>query len=244
MILLTSNLPLCSFCWGVTSLGELWERKEKCERYKGDWREDFLTSPTTKRTSDSRFLFSLTFFWREAVEPWGLCVCLGYDLMGKSMWHLGCFCKCYLGAWLSGKSQVGGLVLAQVLANTGFPFLNSSVVLQWPDEAMHKTKHEVAQKYQQKYLEGGLSSWLTWVLFKVPPAPWDSVASENGLACAVGTSTILLGTESYEVLWCLWSQKIIVMLTLTSACFPWEGFQYAAFVKPTAIFQSAAFIRQ
>lgn len=33
-----------------------------------------------------------------------------------------------------------------------------------------------------------------------PPAPWDSVASEHGLACAVGTSTVLLGTEDYEVL--------------------------------------------
>lgn len=143
--------------------------------------------PTTKRASDSEFLFSLTFSWREAVEPWGLCIYLGCDLLGKSMWHLSCFCKCCLGTCLWGwdKSQVGGLVLAQVLTNTGFPFLYSPVVLQWPDEAIHKTKCEVAEKYQQKNLEGGLSLWLTWLLFKVPPAPWDSVASEHGLACAV-----------------------------------------------------------
>lgn len=90
--------------------------------------------------------------------------------------------------------------MAQVLTNTGFPFLDSPVVLQWPDEAMHKTKCEVAKKYQQKNLEGGLSLWLTWAPFKVPPAPWDSVASVNGLARAVGTSTVLLGMENCEVL--------------------------------------------
>lgn len=110
-----------------------------------------------------QFLFSLTFFWREAVEPWGLCGFLGYDLLGKNMWHLSCFGKYCSGAWLWGwdKSQVHGLVLAQVLTNTGFPFLDSPVMLQWPDEAIHKTKCEVAEKYQQKNLEGGLSLWLT-----------------------------------------------------------------------------------
>lgn len=108
--------------------------------------------PTTKRVSNWEFIFSLTLFWRAAVESWGLCVYLGYDLLGKSMWHLSCFCKCYLGAWLWGsdKSQVGGLVLAQVLTNTEFPFLDSPVVLQWPDEAVHKTKCEVAENTSKK----------------------------------------------------------------------------------------------
>lgn len=47
--------------------------------------------------------------------------------------------------------------MAQVLTNTGFPFLDSPIVLQWPDEATHKTKCEVAENYQQKNLEGRLS---------------------------------------------------------------------------------------
>lgn len=36
----------------------------------------------------------------------------------------------------SGESQVGGLLLAQEMTNTGFPCLSSPVVLQWPDEAV------------------------------------------------------------------------------------------------------------
>lgn len=44
--------------------------------------------------------------------------------------------------------------MAQVLTNTGFPFLDSPIVLQWPDEAMHKTKCEAAEKYQQKKSRG------------------------------------------------------------------------------------------
>jgi len=35
---------------------------------------------------------------------------------------------------------------------------------------------------------------------KVPSAQRDSVDSVNGLACAVDTSTVLLGMENYDVL--------------------------------------------
>lgn len=70
--MLTNNLPVCSFCWEVTSLGELWERKERCDcgwwecvrntREAGGktwrWRlfdktGDVQSLPTTKRASDS-----------------------------------------------------------------------------------------------------------------------------------------------------------------------------------------------
>lgn len=55
------------------------------------------------------------------------------------------------------RARLVGLVLVQVWTNTGFSLLDSPVVLQWPDEAVHKMKSEVAEKYQQKNLEGGLS---------------------------------------------------------------------------------------
>lgn len=55
------------------------------------------------------------------------------------------------------RARLVGLVLVQVWTNTGFSLLDSPVVLQWPDEAVHKMKCEVAEKYQQKNLEGGLS---------------------------------------------------------------------------------------
>lgn len=53
----------------------------------------------------------------------------------------------------SGKSQVEGLFSAQMLTNTGFPFLVSPATLQWLDVAMQKTRCEVASQYQQQNLQ-------------------------------------------------------------------------------------------
>lgn len=53
--------------------GDFLTRLEMCKAYQ------------QLRGLQIQFLFSLTFFWREAVEPRGLCVYLDYDLLGKSM---------------------------------------------------------------------------------------------------------------------------------------------------------------
>lgn len=164
---------------------------------------------------------------------------------GKSIWHLSCFCKCWLWFWPWGAEVRARLLvwfwhrcwLTQDSCFWTLTFARSGLMRQC-------RKCEVAAKYQQQNLQYSLGLWLTWVPYKVPPAPLGSGFSKwLGTWCRHQHCFAGHG-ESYEVLWWLWSQKIVVMLAVTLASFPWEGFQYSAFVNQTAIFQSASFVRQ